>query len=248
MKTHLKIYLTDEQLAEDFALEIIQKIKNTSKSGRNFYLMLPGGNTPKILFEVLARQSGKISIWNDVQIYWGDERCVPPDHPDSNFGLAKSILLNSVSIPIENIHRIRGEESPEREAVRYAREISMVPLSVHGNPVFDLIINGIGEDGHTTSIFPNNMQLLRSFKLCEVSEHPLTHQKRITITGRVISSASSLAFLVTGKQKAKVIADIFRKTADSVNYPATYARPESGELIWLLDQDAASLLTQDDIP
>jgi len=235
MTTSIKIYPTNKELAEDFAKEIIDKIDSASRGENPFSIMLSGGNTPKMLFMQLAKLSSKVKSWEHVHFYWGDERCVPPDHPESNYGMAKEALLDHLQIPEKNIHRILGENDPENEALRYAEEISKTPS-------FDLIMLGMGDDGHTVSIFPNNLDLMNSPKLCEVAAHPKTGQKRITITSKVINAAKTVTFLVTGKNKAGIIAEIFSKTGSYLTYPASYIHPEKGELKWLLDEEAASLI------
>jgi 6-phosphogluconolactonase len=235
MTTEIKIYPTIGELAEEFAGEIIAKISQQAKTGKAFYVMLSGGSTPKLLFGFLANFSSKVKSWEHVHFYWGDERCVPPDDPESNYRMAKEELLDKIQIPAANIHRIFGENDPDLEALRYAEEISNIP-------VFDLIMLGMGDDGHTVSIFPNNLDLMNSPKLCETAIHPKTGQKRITITGKVINSAEVVAFLVTGKNKAGIIAEIFSKTGSYLAYPASHIHPEKGELNWLLDEEAASFI------
>ena len=143
--------------------------------------------------------------WSFVHFFWGDERCVPPDDPESNFGMVNSGFLSKIDIPAINIHRIRGEEDPSTEAVRYSSEIVNYTRTTCGLPVFDQIILGMGEDGHTVSIFPSNSEMLYSEKICEVATHPLSGQKRITITGKVINNSDVVTFLVTGHSKADVV-------------------------------------------
>jgi len=237
MTTSIKIYPSNKELAEDFASEIIDKIDDAFHSKKRLKIMLSGGNTPKMLFMQLAKLSSKVKSWEHVHFYWGDERCVPPDNPESNFAMAKVELLDFLQIPEKNIHRILGENNPENEAIRYAEEISKISS-------FDLIMLGMGDDGHTVSIFPDNLDLMNSQNLCEVATHPKTGQKRITITGKVINTAKVVAFLITGKNKAGIIAEIFSKTGTYQTYPASYIHPEKGELMWLLDKEAASLIKQ----
>ena len=237
MTTEVKIYPTNGLLAEDFAEEIISKINDLAEQGKAFYVMLSGGNTPKLLFGFLAKLSSKVKCWEHVHFYWGDERCVPPEDSESNYKMAKEELLDKIQIPEVNIHRIFGENDPEKEALRYSNEISKIPY-------FDLIMLGMGDDGHTVSIFPENLVLMNSKKLCEVSIHPKTKQKRVTVSGNVINKALAVVFLVTGKNKASIIAEIFSKTGSYLTYPATHIHPEKGELKWLLDEEAATLINE----
>ena len=237
MTTEVKIYPTIGLLAKDFAVEIISKINDLAEQGKAFYVMLSGGNTPKLLFGFLAKLSSKVKSWEHVHFYWGDERCVPPDDPESNYRMAKEELLDIIPTPEANIHRIFGENDPEKEAQRYAAIISNIPA-------FDLIMLGMGDDGHTVSIFPNNLDFMESHNQCEVSMHPKTKQMRVTVTGKVINNADAVVFLVTGKNKAGIIAEIFSKTGSYLTYPATHIHPEKGELKWFLDEDAASLINE----
>lgn len=177
-----------------------------------------------------------------------DERCVPLESKESNFGAAKSFLENifktslSGVMQLENIHRIRGEDDPDKEAIRYSELLKEnIPLK-NDFPRFDLIMLGIGEDGHTASIFPNQMHLLTSDKICEVSIHPVSGQKRITLTGKVLNNAERILFLVTGKEKTDVLRNIINKLGDYKKYPAAHICPVEGEMKWYLDSEAASKL------
>jgi 6-phosphogluconolactonase len=243
MKPLIRIFPTAGQLAEELASVLMQRIQAFKASGSNFNIMLPGGNTPRLLFGSLARKSSKSTAWDHVRIFWGDERCVPPTDPESNYRMAKESLLDHCSIPEKNVHRIHGEDDPFTEARRYAGELRSVAVPALGNPVFDMVLLGVGEDGHTASIFPDRMDLLHSSELCEVSVHPVTGQKRITVTGELIGDAAEVIFIVTGKNKAGVVAEILEKTEASGRYPAAHIRPAQGTLTWLLDRDAAIFLT-----
>jgi 6-phosphogluconolactonase len=234
-----KIYKTPHDLAEAFALELINSIKTATEKKNSFTIALSGGSTPGILYSVLAKNYGQAVDWRFVHFFWGDERCVPPDDPESNFGMASSEFLSKIDIPVMNIHRVRGEEDPSAEAVRYSTEIVMFTQTIGGLPVFDQIILGMGEDGHTASIFPSNSELLCSDNVCEVAMHPVTGQKRVTITGKVINNSDEVTFLVTGHSKACVVEQIFKK--GSV-FPASCINPSHGQLTWLLDEKAGRLI------
>lgn len=243
MDTILKISKSQTQLASDLADEIAILIKKTAKAGRQINIALSGGSTPKLLFSVLENKYGKELPWEQVHFFWGDERCVPPHDPESNFGMTSSILLSKISIPHANIHRIIGEDDPEKEAVRYSGEILKFTRRKHGLPVFEIIILGLGDDGHTASIFPGNTELLTTEKICSVASHPLTGQKRITITGKVINNSETIIFLVAGIKKAEVVADIIENPGIT-DYPAAAIEPSDGTIIWYMDSDAASMLGQ----
>jgi 6-phosphogluconolactonase len=238
----IKIYSTPRELAENFARELVSRIDESAKNNKHFTMALSGGSTPEILFTLLRDNYARSVPWEYVQIFWGDERCVPPKNSESNFGMTKKQLLEKIKIPSLNVHRIKGEDDPEEEASRYSEEISLHTGIRDGVPLFDLVLLGLGEDGHTASIFPGHLELLDSKKICEVTFHPVTLQKRITLTGRVINNADWVAFLVTGKKKQVVVRKILEKDPASLNYPASFIFPVYGRLCWFLDKEAGKLL------
>jgi 6-phosphogluconolactonase len=243
----VKIFASPYILAEKFAEELVSLINKSAKSKKFLTVALSGGSTPELLFSILGDHFADSARWEFVHFFWGDERCVPPDSPESNFGMARRKLFEKIDIPLENIHRIMGENNPENEASRYSEDISCYVGKRDGWPLFDIVILGMGEDGHTASIFPENSEVLESDKICEVAVHPVSGQKRITITGRVINNADSVVFLVTGRKKAEIVEKVFNKSRSSLNFPAAYIAPAFGELIWLIDKEAGSLLTNKDV-
>jgi 6-phosphogluconolactonase len=241
MNNDFRIYSSPLELAEVFANELVTLINNASGSGRKYAIALSGGNTPQLLFSVLAAKHSESVDWNAVHFFWVDERCVAPDDIESNFGNARRLLFDKITIPADSIHRMRGEEDPAAEAVRYSEEIKRI-IGIEGIlPVFDHIVLGLGDDGHTASIFPENIELINSDKICEVSTHPKTGQKRITLTGKVINHGRKITFLVTGENKARIVNEIFQKHFASKSYPASHIMPLNGTLTWLLDEKAAGL-------
>lgn len=205
-------------------------------------IALSGGSTPKLLFQLWARDYADQIDWSRLHFFWGDERCVAPDDAASNFGMTKSLLFDHINIPEENIHRIRGEDDPETEAVRYGAEIQAALPAEGSLPVFDLIILGMGDDGHTASIFPHQMELLTVSKICAVATHPRSGQQRITLSGPVIQQAQQIAFLVTGANKSDKIASVIQRQGEWQSLPAAHIQPFSGELHWFLDKAAANRL------
>jgi len=238
----IKIFPTPFDLAEKFAEEMVYMINESSQKGKPFTVALSGGSTPELLFSLLGENYGKSVSWKNVHLFWGDERCVPPDSDESNFGMTKRKFIDKIEIPASNIHRIKGEESPGSEAVRYSDEILAFTQKHNGLPLFNLFILGLGDDGHTASIFPGNMDLLNSEKICDIAAHPVSKQKRITITGRVINNASRVVFLVTGKKKAEIVEKIINNRAEAQIFPASYIVPAGGMLTWYVDKESASLL------
>ncbi len=242
MEALFRIFPTPSELAEAFAEELAGRINNAGKSGLSFTLAVSGGSTPRLLFSVLAEKYCSSVNWGNVKFFWVDERCVSPFDPESNFGMTKSILLDKIKIPGSNIHRIKGEDDPVKEAERYAQEILLHVRSEDQLPAFNQVILGVGDDGHTASIFPGNLDLLRSEKICEASVHPLTGQYRITLTGKVINNADFVSFLATGQNKTRIIEDIYKKKAQYMNYPASFIVPTHGVVTWYIDEKAGELI------
>jgi len=240
VKNNIRVFHSISELGT-FSLEWLTDKINDVPDEKFFTVALSGGTTPKLLFEYLARHGNKSVNWNKILFFWSDERCVLPESSDSNYRMARSSLLDKLYIPEEHIFRIYGEDAPEKEAQRYSNILSEnIPLE-NGFPRFDLILLGLGEDGHTASVFAGNTQLFQSQQFCEAVKHPQTGQKRITITGPVINNAIDVAFLVTGSEKAEIVSKVLNdKTTD---YPASLVCPKHGRLSWLLDKEAASLIT-----
>ncbi|MEO8447521.1 MAG: 6-phosphogluconolactonase, partial [bacterium] len=203
---------------------------------------LSGGNTPKALFTVLSVGYKNKIDWSKVNFFWVDERCVPATDEESNFGMTKKFLLDNIAIPEENVHRVFGNHDPVSEAERYSEDLTRHLPAERGYPRFDLIILGMGDDGHTASIFPDRMDLFVSEKLCDVVEKPANGQKRITFTGNIIDNAERIYFLVTGKNKAEIVKKILNEEGDYYKYPAAHVQPADGEIKWYLDKAAAESL------
>mgnify|MGYP002395133591 CR=1 FL=1 len=203
-------------------------------------IALSGGSTPKLWFDLLAAAYEAALPWTELQFFWGDERCVPPEDPESNYGMTRRRLLEKVPVPGDHIHRIRGEAPPAEEAIRYGHVLGD-HLPLKGNiPQFDLVVLGMGADGHTASIFPHEISLWDAASPCVVATHPETGQKRISISGGVINNARQVVFLVTGSEKAGRVRQIHRGLAGSEGLPAARVAPKDGKLLWLLDAGAAS--------
>ena len=215
--------------------------KSTSSKG-SFNVALSGGNTPQLLFNELRSNYGDRIDWSKLHFYWGDERCVSPDNIESNYGNAKRMLLDNLKVSANNIHRIKGEDDPGGEAKRYSNEIQDNLEIENRFPVFDLVILGLGKDGHTASIFPDQMHLLNIDKICEVAIHPDTDQQRITLTGKVINNAKNVAFLITGEEKADILSKIINKKNNYREFPASYINPNFGNLVYFIDQNSGKIL------
>jgi len=235
------IYPDQDSLVAAFACEFSNQVGEHAEEGSHMHIAISGGSTPLPLFRQLVEQT-ELEEWSNVSLYWVDERCVPPEHPDSNYGRARETLLEPLGFAQERIHRIRGEEAAQGEADRYGEELLKFLPSENGFPVFDWIWLGMGADGHTASIFPNQIELWTAGSPCIVTIHPDTALPRISLTGGVINVAKRVSFIATGENKARVIKEIFLKEGRYMEYPAFYVNPASGDLEWYLDQDAANLL------
>lgn len=207
----------------------------TEKGSAN--IALSGGSTPQLYLERLSKV---FTGWQKVHIFWSDERCVPPNSAESNYNMIKENFLQLIDIPSINIHRIRGEDEPDEEASRYSNEILDWVPAANGLPCFDLIMLGVGTDGHTASIFPGQMELFDSDKICAATVQPVTGQRRITLTGNAINNAKSIFMVASGEAKAMIVKEILGN--ESSNYPAGRIIPLNGKLDWFLDKEAAGLL------
>ena len=228
---HLKTVISTDALstANAFANHLADKVAQSD----TFHIALSGGSTPKILFELLADEFDEEIEWEKVHFWWGDERCVHPTDDDSNYKMTKERLFDAVTIPEANIHRVLGENDPEGEALRYGKEIDDTIADLK----FDLIMLGMGGDGHTASIFPHEIELLKEASTCAVATHPESGQKRITLSGPIIDQAKEICFLVTGDGKAEKLDEIFNRKEGYLDYPAAHFNKEN--VVWFLDESAA---------
>ncbi len=238
----INIFADNPAVAQQFATDLVDLISKLSQTQNKITLALSGGSTPKLLFEILAEQFADQIDWNQVHFFWGDERCVSPNDPQSNFGEAKKVVLELINIPASNVHRVLGESDAGEECNRYETELKAhLDTDDAGTPVFDILILGMGSDGHTASIFPHEIEFLDSPRICEVATHPESGQKRITLTGKVLNAARNLFFLITGDSKATVLAEIIHQSGQFESYPTSYIKPVGGRTFYV-DQAAASQL------
>ena len=213
-----KILSTPAKLAAGFANDFANIV---NESPATFSVALSGGSTPKMLFELWSSVHSPQTDWSKVHFFWGDERCVPPDNSESNFGVADELFFSPAEIPTTNIHRVLGEDDPILECGRYSKLVRESLPAKNGLPKFDIVILGMGTDGHTASIFPDQMELLDSDEVCAIATHPDTGQKRVSLTGKAIANAERIAFLITGDSKAEKVAAIIKSTTESNQWPAT---------------------------
>jgi len=242
--TQIKIYSSPEALASAAARRILD-IAQISLQGKGiFRLVLAGGNTPKHSYTALADIAKKSNFdWEYVHIYWGDERMVAPDHRDSNYRMAKENLLDLISVPESNIYRMDGEMAPEVAAQAYENVISS-EFQIEES-AFDLMLLGLGEDGHIASIFPNNPALKMTEKNVVAVYSEAHNNWRLTMTLSLINRSKNIIFLVSGKKKAGIIAKLLEgPDKEKSVYPAAQINLKEGNIYWLLDKDAAAQVNQ----
>lgn len=242
MKNNILKFDSPLETANAVAEFILQKAIEKEELNQALNIGLSGGNTPKLLFEVLATRYKELIPWHLVRLFWVDERCVPIDHPESNYSMTYEALLRWVPIPTQNIFRMKGEVDPTTEATRYAKMLQKELPSISDFPQLDIILVGMGDDGHTASIFPNQMQLLRSIVSVSIGTHPHTGQQRITLTGKTLNTAKRLIFIITGDSKATVLRKIIHAEQDCEQFPAYHVHAIGGERFFFLDKAAAALL------
>ena len=235
--------LADASALAEFALaQLIQIARDAIVARGRFCIALAGGSTPHLLYTNLTRPEKLAQIdWSSVLVYWGDERCVQPDDPDSNYLMARQALLDHVPLLAENVHRICGELEPERAAQMYEAELRQVSPGAK-IPRFDLVLLGLGEDGHTASLFSGSSALAETKRWVVSVEHtapPPPLVTRISLTLPVFNAAANLIFLVSGSGKAGIFSRLIQKIDRPNLLPAQLIRPQNGRLVWAVDRLAA---------
>lgn len=238
----LQVVSDTEGLTTAAVQEFVRCANLAIAARERFSVALAGGNTPRNVYALLAKQYRLSLPWTRIHIFFGDERHVPPDHPDSNYRMARESLLSKVPIPAENIHRIRAELPEQQAANDYGQELNTF-FQLHDGawPRFDLILLGVGEEGHTASLFPGSAALQERSRMVVANWVEKFHTWRITLTYPVLNHAVEVLFLVSGLGKAQILRDIFDPAQKGI-FPAQLVQPAEGKLLWLADQDAASLL------
>ncbi len=216
--------------------------QSVNSRGR-FTVALAGGSTPKHLYSLLATPEFQEQIpWPRVRFFWGDERCVPPDHPESNYRMVHESLLSKVPIPVENVYRMEGEKDPQLAALRYEETLRrFFQLSDEDLPRFDLILLGLGEDGHTASLFPGSHAVEETNRLVTALYVEKLKAHRLTLTLPVLNNSANIFFLVAGKNKAGVLRDLLQGGHGPEPLPAQRVKPQEGRLLWFADQAAANV-------
>ena len=239
------IFDTNNAVAETIA----NRLLDLSKERKNIHIALSGGNTPKFIFQFIAHSRFKTLIeWSQLHFWWGDERCVPATDDQSNYGEAMRILFSQVLIPADNLHPIHGELDPEKACIEFKDEMeACLPFSQINHvarPVFDWVILGVGEDGHTASLFPGKTNF-ETKQNAVIAQHPETAQPRISLSAPVLCAAQCLTFLAFGETKKEIVAAILASNPNSLNLPAAKISTIKGLTEWYLDIDAACHIKKD---
>ena len=239
------IYPDINSLSHEAAQFIVRLANEATVSRGRFSIALSGGSTPKVLYGLFATEPylGQIN-WPSVEIFWSDERCVPPDDAESNYAMAKEVLLSKIPIQPHQVHRMPAEK-PDRDAAaqEYSLEMQRV-FGTNGVPAFDLIQLGMGPEGHTASLFPHQPSLHEQQRLVIPVSVPKPPPLRLTFTPPILNAPRHVLFLVTGSEKADAVQAVLEGSYQPDEYPAQIVRPTNGEVTWMLDTAAAGKLTQ----
>lgn len=239
----LRVLPGPAEVAAVAAAEVLARAGEAVAARGAFALALSGGSTPRALYALLADRHGPFAAripWERTQVFFGDERHVPPDHPDSNFRMVREALLAHVPVPAENVHRIRGElPDADGAAAAYERELR---AALGEPPALDLVLLGLGEDGHTASLFPGSPALRERERWVVAPWVARLGTRRITLTLPALETARQVLFLVTGAAKSAALRRALREPAGAEPVPASRVRPRGGRLLWLADRAAAASL------
>lgn len=241
---HIECFSERSSMIRVVAKHVVERARHAVEHRGRFLLTLSGGSTPEPLYELLATPAFAARIeWPRVHLFWGDERCVPPDHPDSNYRMAREALIDHVPLPPANVHRIHGEDAPAEAAVAYEDLLRgfFGNGEIPPNTSFDLVLLGMGPDGHTGSLFAGSAATRETHRWVVASPGPQPESWRVTLTPVLLNAADDVTFIVTGAEKAEHLKDVLEnRLAEPL--PAQLIRPKHGALHWMIDAAAASRL------
>jgi 6-phosphogluconolactonase len=252
----VRVYRDPEELALKAARRFARLADQYVVGCGRFTVALSGGSTPRAMFSLLSAHPFADTVpWSSIYFFWGDERCVPPDHPDSNYRMANETLLSKVPVPEQNIFRMPAEiAEPQRAAEEYAATLVKFFLAAPGAPKtttaplstlprFDLVFLGMGPDGHTASLFPHSAALRAGEKIVVANYVEKFKTYRLTMTAATINNARDVTFLAAGEDKAATLKTVLEGASEPEEYPSQMIQPKNGTLLWMVDEAAASLLT-----
>jgi 6-phosphogluconolactonase len=238
----IKVLPDPAAVAAEAAERVVRAANEAVALSGKFTIALAGGSTPKALFELLASPAYRDRIdWRSVEVFFGDERTVPPDHADSNYRMARDTLLSKVPIPAENVHRMRGEIDPEEAAKEYGQMLK----ERFGDGGLDLILLGMGDDGHTASLFPGTPALRETKHRAVANPVPRLNTTRLTMTAPFINRAREVLLTVTGANKASRLSEVLEGPRDPERLPVQLIAPTSGKLSWLVDASVADMTAEE---
>jgi 6-phosphogluconolactonase len=244
--SNLQIFADASEVARAAALHFIEIARESISARGRFSVALAGGSTPKRIYELLASDELSVQLdWSKVHIFFGDERCVPPDDAESNYRMANEALLARVSLPDENVHRMRGEGDAVANARLYEDELRGY-FDGDTWPQFDLVMLGMGDDGHTASLFPDTRALDVRTAWVTANWVEKFDTFRVTLTASAINHARNVLFIVTGAGKAERLEEVLHGAREPHRLPAQLIQPPAGALRWFLDEAAAKLLRKDE--
>lgn len=252
-RPEVKVWPGAPQLWRAAADEFTRAAREAVAARGRFSVALAGGTTPRGAYALLAeddaRRPAQRLPWDQVHLFFGDERHVPPDHQDSNYRMVREALLSRIAIPESNIHRIEGELEAQEAADAYQELLrGFFALGPGEMPRFDLILLGMGLDGHTASLFPGSEALAERTRLVAANWVERFRGFRLTLTYPVLNHAAEVLFLVTGADKAEMLRDVLEGDPSGATYPAQRVRPRAGRLLWYADQAAAARLSRPPAP
>lgn len=234
-------------VAADAAERVVRAADEAIALAGRFSFVLAGGSTPKALYELLASDAYRDRIdWANVEVYFGDERTVPPDHKDSNYRMARETMLAGVPIPQANVHRMRGEVDPEEAAKEYGLLLKERFGDADSGSGPDLVLLGMGDDGHTASLFPGTPALRETKHRAFANPVPQLNTTRLTMTAPFINRAREVILTVTGANKAKRLSEVLEGSRDPERLPVQLIQPTNGKIAWLIDAAAAGMGAVDD--
>jgi len=245
MKADTRVYESLFRMSKAAAEWIAHSVECTLDARGQYLIALSGGSTPLELYQLFSEEPYTSDIdWTRIVFFWSDERCVSTESPDSNYHQAMKTFIEQLPVPLGHIHRVLGERGGQAAALAYEETLLRYADSGQFIPVFDLVLLGLGEDGHTASIFPGSPLATFENKLAVGTQTMIgeTPSERVTMTPRLINAARTVIFMVSGEKKAEAVRATLKGPNDLLHWPARRISPQSGELIWMLDSAAARYL------
>ena len=235
--TLIQIWKTRNELEQSVSGRIYEAIRRTLKEKTQCCIVLSGGQTPRNVYRRMGLDETNTLIdWNRVQVFFSDERAVPPDDPQSNYGMVQREWISHIPVPRSHVHRIQGELNPKSAARTYEQEIRKI--FEHDPVVFDLVLLGVGEDGHTASLFPGTNAVLEKEALVTSTFVQQFKNGRVTLTVPVLNAAREIIFLAAGRKKASIVRRILEEDTPDIELPASLIQPPQGTLCWMIDKEA----------